>query len=554
MRMVSISRLLLRRVESIKSVFTVRCGFAMLFLSMVLACSDPGVLHFGSNTNELDGDTSDTESPDGDNPNLSDGDEEDETGPSTCGMDACGLLSNGLWCGGCPVGQYCRAEDVSDLEAQGGICVDVEGIECNQSDLDNRESLWRMTGAGPENRGMLLQDHAYRDGILTAPNPPPSDFLTEDETVIRASMISPPWLPTISILLAPPPELFHPILDTSEGGLELLFGSFPYSGTALGAASFAEASDGFLVLLKQEQSQSIARHNLIQYKPSLEDQIWTLTEEDAYPWDIPFHEQEALVSFSYPILRDRKVYYSAAGKLIKLTAPNPDDTTIQQSTHLVSIYNTTAPSLDCHANVYLGSADRHLYSISSRMTDRWSRELGGYLVHAPVIDHRQRVIVGSYDFNLYVFSNTGQHIWQRDLNGRITQPPAVDLMDNIYVVAGLTLYKLSPGGEILWTTSLSGNTSSRPIVNALGWCFLITDTAFYGFPPESGTPILEHYWPNKLIQPSPMGPEIQAPAPPALLPNGQVVLPFIRSYDESNELALTMDWYVFNPDGYHSEN
>jgi outer membrane protein assembly factor BamB len=93
----------------------------------------------------------------------------------------------------------------------------------------------------------------------------------------------------------------------------------------------------------------------------------------------------------------------------------------------------SSPALDIEGNVYVGSEDGKLYSLSPDGTLRWTFQAGDYIYSSPAIGWDGRVYFGAYDRKLYVLGTNGALHTSFLLGGDIYSSPVVASDGRVYV-------------------------------------------------------------------------------------------------------------------------
>jgi outer membrane protein assembly factor BamB len=135
----------------------------------------------------------------------------------------------------------------------------------------------------------------------------------------------------------------------------------------------------------------------------------------------------------------------------------------------------SSPALDRRGDLYVGSLDGHLYSVTSKGALRWKRMLGGKVFASPAIT-AGGIAVGADNDRLFMLDlQTGEPRWSMKLGPCPTGPglgpdtvrcdadsSAAVGPDGTLYFGGDALYAVSARGEQRWRTELPGHAFSSP--------------------------------------------------------------------------------------------
>jgi len=139
----------------------------------------------------------------------------------------------------------------------------------------------------------------------------------------------------------------------------------------------------------------------------------------------------------------------------------------------------SSPALDSEGNIYVGSLDGHVYSVSPNGRQRWKRELGGTVYASPALVPGVGLVVGTDSDQLVALSlKSGAPSWRFELGPCATGPGSgpdtvrcdadssvVAGSDGTLYAGGDALYALWPKGKLKWRFDLGGHAFSSPAIH-----------------------------------------------------------------------------------------
>ncbi len=144
-----------------------------------------------------------------------------------------------------------------------------------------------------------------------------------------------------------------------------------------------------------------------------------------------------------------------------------------------------SPAMDRDGNVYFGSRDNFVYSLTPSGELRWSFEAGDWVDSSPVLSFDEKVLYfGSWDNRMYAVSaESGALQWSYEAENLIVASPALDAEGNLFFGASDGFfYSLSPQGDVRWFYFVGEEMDSSPAVDAKGNVYVgAFDGVLYSF-------------------------------------------------------------------------
>lgn len=133
----------------------------------------------------------------------------------------------------------------------------------------------------------------------------------------------------------------------------------------------------------------------------------------------------------------------------------------------------SSPAIDRRGNVYFGSFDGKLYSVSPAGKLRWAYKTGGRIWSSPAVGPGDVIYFGSDDGYLYALSQSGKLLWRFRTPSYVRSSPAVGPNGEIYVGGwDNSLYAFKPNGELIWRVGLGANVFGSPLVDNYGTIYV----------------------------------------------------------------------------------
>jgi outer membrane protein assembly factor BamB len=155
-----------------------------------------------------------------------------------------------------------------------------------------------------------------------------------------------------------------------------------------------------------------------------------------------------------------------------------------------SIYST--PAIDNDNNIYFGTEEGTLYSLTSEGKLRWQFKARGSIYASPVIG-KNGIYLGSADSSLYGIDFNGKKLWEYHTNDEIFSTPALDQKGNIYFGSDDSIfYALNDKGKLLWSYKTGDEIPFSPAIGPDGMIYFIAESVYavtpggkrrYTFPP-----------------------------------------------------------------------
>jgi outer membrane protein assembly factor BamB len=102
---------------------------------------------------------------------------------------------------------------------------------------------------------------------------------------------------------------------------------------------------------------------------------------------------------------------------------NPDDT--QQWYFQTKKWIDSSPAVSKEGNMYFGSNDGSLYTLSSSGILLWTFTTNGVITSSPAIDSDGNTFFGSWDKKLYALSSDGIFLWSFTTSGIVRSSPTI---------------------------------------------------------------------------------------------------------------------------------
>jgi outer membrane protein assembly factor BamB len=140
------------------------------------------------------------------------------------------------------------------------------------------------------------------------------------------------------------------------------------------------------------------------------------------------------------------------------------------------IYST--PALDKDDNIYFGTDEGLLYSLTPEGKLRWIFQARGPIYTSPVIG-KNSVYFGSTDSLLYCLDFNGQKVWEFKTNGEIYSTPAIDQKGNIIFGSDDSIvYALNEKGKLIWSYKTGDACSFSPAIGPDGTIYVVADSVY----------------------------------------------------------------------------
>lgn len=138
---------------------------------------------------------------------------------------------------------------------------------------------------------------------------------------------------------------------------------------------------------------------------------------------------------------------------------------------------TSSPAVDSEGNLYFGSLDNQVYSITSEGSLRWTRATGDWVESSPALSPDESAIyVGSWDDRLYALdTESGAIEWSYQTESLVYSSPAVGDDGTIYFGCSDTFfYALNADGSLKWEIPIGSEIDSSPSIDSQGRLYLGT--------------------------------------------------------------------------------
>ncbi len=143
-----------------------------------------------------------------------------------------------------------------------------------------------------------------------------------------------------------------------------------------------------------------------------------------------------------------------------------------------SIYSS--PSIDENENIYFGSVDEKLYSVSHDGNLNWAFKANGRIGSSVAIDQNGVLYFGSDGGNFYALTTSGGLLWNYSVGDSIRSSPVIGSEGTVYFGSrDGHIYALSPEGELLWREKLGPSISSSPALDEHGNIYIGSNTDMF---------------------------------------------------------------------------
>jgi len=145
----------------------------------------------------------------------------------------------------------------------------------------------------------------------------------------------------------------------------------------------------------------------------------------------------------------------------------------------------SSPALDGSGNIYFGSTNNLLYSISGEGVENWSFDTGGIISASPSITSDGNILIGSCSNSFFALNADGSVQWQYNDNASFKVSASVDCTGRIYVANETgKLYAFSPTGDVLWSHQFSVDPEYPALITPDGSIIISSGTRTYALSKE----------------------------------------------------------------------
>lgn len=148
----------------------------------------------------------------------------------------------------------------------------------------------------------------------------------------------------------------------------------------------------------------------------------------------------------------------------------------------------SSPAIDNTGNIYIGSQDSYLYSISPDGSLNWKYKTGDTVCSSPAIDKNGDIYFGSFDNYLYALTSSGNLKWKFKTDGWVWSSPTISPDGTVYFgSADEYLYALTLEGELKWKYKTNFTVFSSPAIDKKGNVYIGSqDNYLYVINPKGG--------------------------------------------------------------------
>lgn len=145
----------------------------------------------------------------------------------------------------------------------------------------------------------------------------------------------------------------------------------------------------------------------------------------------------------------------------------------------------SSPAVDEYGNIYFGSRDGVVYSLTAQGAKRWQFDgAEDWIDSSPALGDNGVLYIGSWDDRLYALDMaTGALKWSYETGNLIIASPAIGPDGRIYLGSyDGVLYALEEDGSVSWTVGLSSEIEASVTIDANGHLYVGTvDGVFLSF-------------------------------------------------------------------------
>jgi outer membrane protein assembly factor BamB len=118
----------------------------------------------------------------------------------------------------------------------------------------------------------------------------------------------------------------------------------------------------------------------------------------------------------------------------------------------------SSPAIDAYGTIYIGSIDKNVYAFDNFGKQKWVFKTKGMIYKInPIVDSKGNIIIGSYDGSLYCIKNDGTSLWNYKARTKVLTTASIDVNGNIWFGSDNTLYVLNNNGNLITSFSTSEN-------------------------------------------------------------------------------------------------
>jgi outer membrane protein assembly factor BamB len=141
-----------------------------------------------------------------------------------------------------------------------------------------------------------------------------------------------------------------------------------------------------------------------------------------------------------------------------------------------SVYST--PALDKDDNIYFGSEEGTLYSLTPEGNLRWQFQARGPIYTSPVVG-KNGIYFGCSDSTLYCLDFNGKKLWEFRVNEEIYSTPAIDQRGIVYFGCDDSIfYALNDKGKLVWSYQTGDEIPFSPAIGPDGTIYVIADSVY----------------------------------------------------------------------------
>ena len=181
---------------------------------------------------------------------------------------------------------------------------------------------------------------------------------------------------------------------------------------------------------------------------------------------------------------NKTISLAAEESKTSLQSDGEDGTLMWKFRHQSSEGAISSPAISHDGNIYFGSFDRHLYSVTKQGALNWVLYLGSEVRSTPAVSQDGTIYVGAGS-QFYSINPDGEINWQVGTGGLIWSSPALASDGTVYVLSSDTLYAYANDGAELWAYKAERFSSSSPTIGGNGVIYFpATDGYIYAINPD----------------------------------------------------------------------